>query len=207
MLEVVEFGILNNEIGDLMLYTIDEIKEKLDDFFIPLGDDFEGMRIISKKTSDTVIKNAESILNVSFPTDFKKIITEYNFGNLAINNIEFGHNEEYIQRLIDINTATNGWDKWWNTEIRPENFIVIATSDPYTILLDCSDGKIYAILSDDNDITTSLASINFELFIRSLGTLYLDFLEYKKIQSTSKHEIINETKSINISFWEYMMNF
>ncbi|MBS9773903.1 MAG: SMI1/KNR4 family protein [Tenacibaculum sp.] len=185
-----------------MIYSIIKIKSKLDDEFLPLEDEITGLRLIDKCTKIEDINNFENKLEISLPQSFKNLISKYDFGNFEICNIQFGYEDNYLTILEKLNSEADSFNKWWQGDKRPNNIIFIANSDPYTILLDCSNGYVYAMLSDDKWLEWRIVSTDFELFLRSIGTI---FLNRDNDFSEEIVKIIQENNSKDNEFWEYFL--
>lgn len=189
-----------------MIYTISDLKSALDEIFLPIEDDIQGMRLTKNKSSESSTEFLAEHLHCTFPEDFVDITEEYDFGNFAIGNIEFGYKEDYFQRLIKINNAPE-FNQWWQGSDRPSQIVLIAISDPYSILLDCRSGAIYAMLSDDEWLIWREVSVNFEAFVRCVGSIYLYNLH--NYQNLNKSQLLaaitSLTKAKDASFWEFLM--
>lgn len=154
-----------------MLLTINEIEAKLNEKFSPFDGEMDDLILKRRTTPVDNIKFAESMLNVSFPENFVDFLTNYNIDNFSLGNISFGNGSDYLDKIVRINS--DEFNHWWIGEHRPDGVICIAISDPYTILLNSHDGKVYAITSEQGmDGWESIAN-DFELFIRGVGSLFL----------------------------------
>lgn len=106
-------------------------------------------------------------------------------------NISFGHSGDYLEKIVSINN--DEFNHWWIGKHRPDSVICVAISDPYTILLNTHDGKVYAITSEQTmDGWESIAD-SFELFIRGVGSHFL--------KACPLTVIIKSTGANDISFW------
>lgn len=107
-------------------------------------------------------------------------------------NISFGHGGDYLEKIVSINN--DEFNHWWIGKHRPDGVICVAISDPYTILLNTHDGKVYAITSEQTmDGWESIAD-TFELFIRGVGSHVL--------KTCSISEIIKLTGASDTAFWK-----
>ncbi|MER1720770.1 nuclease, partial [Proteus terrae] len=82
---------------------------------------------------------------------------------------------------------------WWIGDKRPENIIVIALSDPYTILLNTQTGNVFAMTSESSMDSFEHIAVNFCVFFRAVATLFLTDI--------SPERIIELTSSQTTSFW------
>ncbi len=180
-----------------MLLTVEEIREQLDNKFFPLGDDFDDLRLLNRDKPLLNIKLVESKLNISFPELFVSFLSTYNLDNFSLCNISFGNGSDYLDMLVEINAEDN-INKWWIGEKRPVEYIVIAISDPYTILLNTITGQIFSMTSESlMDDFVPIAS-DFVLFFRGIGTLFLT--------KETPDIIAKLVSSQTIEFWDELSN-
>lgn len=98
--------------------------------------------------------------------NFIDYILKYNWGNFGFLAYQFGYNDAdglnwLVQRNLDYEDFTT---------LKECGFIIIANGDPYTILLECVSGKIFAIDSEtDLDKRIPIAE-SFEQLVRGMGT-------------------------------------
>lgn len=175
-----------------MLLTFDEITKALEDKFSPLGEDFNDFILFKRTTLLTGLDLLEQMLTLSFPDDFTSFISLYNLDNFSLFNISFGCGEDYLERLFMLNSP-NEFTQWWIGDERPENVIVIALSDPYTLLLNTQTGNVFVMTSESSMDSFEHIAVNFFAFFRAVATLFLTDI--------SPDRIIELTSSKTTSFW------
>lgn len=175
-----------------MLLTLDQITKELEDKFSPLGEDFNDLILFKRATPLTGLGLLEQTLTLSLPDDFTSFISLYNLDNFSLFNISFGCGEDYLERLFMLNSP-NEFAQWWIGDKRPENIIVIALSDPYTILLNTQTGNVFAMTSESSMDSFEHIAVNFCVFFRAVATLFLTDI--------SPERIIELTSSQTTSFW------
>ncbi|WP_289997894.1 SMI1/KNR4 family protein [Photorhabdus laumondii] len=180
-----------------MLLTIKEISEQLDEKFSLLGDDFDDLKLSKRYKPLLNVEILEKKLNVIFPKEFLSFIKDYDLDNLSLGNISFGNGSDYLEMIVNINSES-AFNHWWIGENRPKEFIVIAISDPYTILLNTITGEVFVMTSESSMDDFEQVSTSFELFIRGVGTIFLG-----KETST---KIIKYVGSRTNEFWEEIAN-
>lgn len=174
-----------------MLLTINEIEVMLHEKFSPFNVEMDDLILKKRMVPANNIKHSEEGLGSNFPKDFIDFVNNYDIDNFSLGNLSFGHGDDYLEKIVRINS--DEFNHWWIGEHRPDGVICIAISDPYTILLNTHDGKVYAITSEQTmDGWESIAD-NFELFIRGVGSYFL--------KACPLTEIIKSTGAIDISFW------
>ncbi|CRL65556.1 hypothetical protein [Proteus vulgaris] len=146
-----------------MLLTLDEITKELEKKFSPLGEDFDDLVLFKRATPLTDLSTLEQKSILSLPDDFTSFISLYNLDNFSLFNISFGCGEDYLERLFMLNSP-NEFTQWWTGNKRPENMIVIALSDPYTLLLNTQTGNVFAMTSETPMDSFEHIAANFFVF-------------------------------------------
>ncbi|MDO4878240.1 MAG: SMI1/KNR4 family protein [Neisseria sp.] len=181
-----------------MIYTLPEIENRLS------GRPLPETRLIRKKTEAAQISNTEQTLGITFPPAFKNTISTYDLGNFEINDIHFGHTGDYLAELSALNTPDPWGGKWWQGETRPSDIIAIALSDPHTYLLDCQNGRIYALLSDDEWEKWRIIAQDFPTFLRIMATIAINNTEGRP-QANDLSQILSATSSQAEHFWRHII--
>ena len=153
----------------MKLLTIEEIQRGLDIEFAPLEPALTGYRLLPKTTDENKVKAVEHQLRVIFPDEFRKSISEFDFGNLTIGPVAFCFAGDYLKELIDLNSGT----RWWGSGDRPRDLLMVANSDPFAILLNVDDGSVHAMDSQQGVQSGFKIAENFRLFFLGLGTAML----------------------------------
>ncbi|MFW0767458.1 nuclease [Trabulsiella odontotermitis] len=175
-----------------MLLTIADIESQLDEKFSRFQGEMDDLILRKRLEPLKNIRGLEEELNIKLDSEFLSFITEYDLDNFSLGNISFGSGQNYIDTLIKLNSE-NDFNQWWSGESRPGGIIVVAISDPYAILLNSFNGEIYAITSESDINENEPISVNFELFIRGVGSLFL-----KHCQPT---EVCVSVGARNKDFW------
>lgn len=175
-----------------MLLTFDEITKALEDKFSSLGEDLNDLILLKRTTPFTDLGLLEQTLMLSLPDDFTSFISLYNLDNFSLFNISFGCGEDYLERLSILNSP-NELTQWWTGDKRPENMIVIALSDPYTLLLNTQTGAVFAMTDESTMEGIEHIATHFSLFFKAAATLLLTDI--------SVNRVIELTSSQTTSFW------
>ncbi|WP_193016257.1 nuclease [Proteus sp. FME41] len=175
-----------------MLLTLDEIERQLENKFSPLGEGFNDLILAKRTIPLTDLDLLEQTLTLSFPDDFTSFISLYNLDNFSLFNLSFGCGEDYLERLFMLNSP-NEFTQWWIGDKRPDSLIVIALSDPYTILLNTQTGAIFAMTSESTMDSFEHIAANFFIFFSAVATLFLTDI--------SSDSVIKLTSSQTTSFW------
>lgn len=180
-----------------MLLTLEDIREQLDNKFSPLGSDFDDLRLLKRNKLLSNLESSEEKLNISFPEKFSSFLANYDLDNFSLCNISFGSGSDYLNMIVDINTV-DSINKWWVGKNRPIEFIVIAMSDPYTILLNVNTGEIFSMSSESSIDDFEKIASDFILFFRGIGTL---FITKKSVMTIVKLVLSGTTE-----FWDELSN-
>ncbi|MGI3427959.1 nuclease [Providencia stuartii] len=180
-----------------MLLTLEEIREQLNNKFSPLGSDFDDLRLLKRDQPLLNLKSSEELLNITFPEKFSSFLDSYNLDNFSLCNISFGNGSDYLNMLVSINDRDNV-NKWWTGKNRPAEFIVIAISDPYTIILNVNTGEVFSMTNESSMDDFEQIASDFILFFRGLGTLF--------INKESPMAIAKLVSSQAIKFWDELSN-
>ena len=87
--------------------------------------------------------------------------------------------------------------------LHKKGLIIIANGDPYTILLECKSGKIYAFTSDMSyDEIIPIAS-DFREFIRAIGTA--QYAVWKKDEKDFIELMSREIADNSLIFWKALV--
>jgi len=152
----------------MKLLTIDEIISSILDETNGLDEEItDGMILKEEMIPYSSIDKVKQLLKIeSLDQVFSDYILKYNWGNVGFLSYQFGNNDETgLDWLINRNLEYSDYHI-----LQKEGLIIIANGDPYTVLLECKTGKIYAFTSDmsyDNKI--QIAS-DFEELVKDMGT-------------------------------------
>jgi len=175
-----------------MLLTIEEIESRLDKKFSPFDGEMDDLILTKRKLPISNLESSEKTLDVKFPSDFTSFLKKYDVDNFSLGNVAFGSGGDYLDKIIDLNDKDN-FSHWWVGNNRPQGVIVVALSDPYTILLNTIDCKIYAITSEEKIIDREPIAVDFNTFVRGVGSVFL--------KACSRNEIESLVGSKNSDFW------
>lgn len=183
----------------MRLMTLDEIQEGLDEEFLPLEPILEGFRLKKPGLEANVLDKSEAKISVLFPSDFRRIISTYDFGNFTIGPIAFCATGDYGRELIEYNQSV----AWWGEGLRPANLIMIANSDPYAIILDVSSGEILAIDPEVGASRANAVASSFDAFVRGVGSVFLlrNNFNNKEALAQSINDIVG---SHDNDFWSFL---
>lgn len=153
------------------LLSIEQVVHELDSQFQPLEPDLVGFRLVGPGLSRDDIRDLESKLSLHLPESFRLVATKFNLGSLTIGPTVFGSSGLYAVDLLALNSQPD--TQWWGGGGRPEALLMIANSDPFEVILDCSTGEILALQHGRQLNETSIVARNLELYLRGLGTVFV----------------------------------
>lgn len=175
-----------------MLLTVSDIEKKLHEKFNPFQGEMDDLILKKRNSPPDNLAKLESELNIKICDDFLSFVNTYDLDNFSLGNVAFGSGENYINILIELN-KNNVFNQWWVGNKRPEGVIVITISDPYGILLNNNDHKVYGITGESCQYQENEISKTFELFVRGAGTLFL--------KEGTASEVAVAVGAVNQDFW------
>ncbi|QXH52822.1 hypothetical protein KSS94_06750 [Pseudomonas fakonensis] len=167
-----------------MLLSIAQIQQALQERFTPLLEEMPELEVylLKRRSVSCPVTGLEQALNVQLPPAFVTFLSQFDMDSFTLGPITFGIGGDYLEHLLDLNREPNE-NPWWSTALRPAQQLVIATSDPYAIVLNCNDQHVYAI-TDTPAMEDSLpVAANFELFVQGIGTGFVLESDAEDIQS------------------------
>ena len=188
-----------------MILEIEVMKDKLNKKILEVFSNCDQelvnrLQLLESTLSDSELKYVESTLEISLPNDFYQMVLKYEFGGLIIGSLTFGYPQKYSQTLIDDNDEDLDYPWWGTNNKRPMNFLRVAGTDGWVVLLDTNTGKLYAFLRTSIWERHEFIAPDFNLFVCAMGTIYL---------ATQSAEIVNRTALYqdldiegNSQFWQ-----
>lgn len=138
--------------------------------------------------SDAQILKLERAFGCVLPESFKHIVQHYDVSRLEIADTVFSE-ETYFDELLWLNCETT----WWcgspfafpeapRTTARPAHLLMIAQGDPFSWLLDLTDGRILGLDVEKLYPDAVHAAHDVEQFIRCRATLWLAGLRSQPLE-------------------------
>ena len=185
----------------MQLLTIDEIISSIMKETDGLDAEItEGIILRKEEISLSEIKKLKSELEIEYlDSVFTENILSYNWGNFGFLSYQFGYGDEMsLNWLINRNLEYEDYPV-----LRKKNLIIIANGAPYTILLDCKSGEIYAFTSDMTyEEIVSVAS-DFEEFVRAMGTA--QYAVWKQSEEEFVELMEREASDSSLAFWKELV--
>ena len=184
------------------LLTVDEIISSILEETNGLDEEITDGMILSKIELPAVeVDKLKSKLKIErLNAVFTEDILSYNFGNLGFLSYQFGYGDEMsLDWLVNRNL-----DYWDYQLLHEKGLIIIANGDPYTILLECRSGKIYAFTSDMSyDDIIPIAS-DFRKFVRAMGTA--QYAVWKNAEKEFVELMSKELTGRSLEFWKVLVS-
>lgn len=121
------------------------------------------------------VKELESRLSVSLPEDFALFLHQawdiHQIGCYVFSN----QGESYAVQILRNNAPFGIPDNhlllnWWGIGHRPENWLLVAGTDGWAILLDCVSGSVWAYRRSEAFEQREQVASSFLLFVQGAGT-------------------------------------
>lgn len=186
----------------MQLLTIDEIISSIMKETDGLDAEITDGIILSKKEiPQSEIEKLKSELGIEYlDSTFSEYILSYNWGNFGFLSYQFGYGDEMsLSWLINRNLEYEDYPI-----LLKKNLIIIANGDPYTILLECKSGKIYAFTSDMSYEEIVLIASDFEEFIRAMGTA--QYAVWKNAEKEFIELMQRENSESSLKFWKELVS-
>ena len=186
----------------MQLLTIDEIISSIMEETEGLDAEITDGIILSKKEiPQSEIEKLKSELGIEYlDSAFSEYILGYNWGNFGFLSYQFGYGDETsLSWLINRNLD---YDEY--PVLRERNLIIIANGDPYTILLECKSGEIYAFTSDMSYEEIVPVASDFKEFIRVMGTAQYAVWNHTEEEFVELME--REASDSSLAFWKELVS-
>ena len=149
--------------------------------------------------STEIVRLKEELKIDVLDQNFINSILKYSWGNLSILSYQFGYNDDNgINWLIQRN---KGYEDY--PVLQAAGLIIIANGDPYTILLECSSGRIYTIDSETEVGEKMLIADYFEQLVRGMGTAQYACWGQRETEFIQLMEHI--TQGVGMPFWHSLV--
>ena len=185
----------------MQLLTIDEIISSIMKETDGLDAEITDGIILSKKEiPPSEIEKLKSELEIEYlDSVFTENIISYNWGNFGFLSYQFGYGDEMsLNWLINRNLEYEDYPV-----LHKNNLIIIANGDPYTILLECKSGKIYAFTSDMSYEEIAPIAPDFKEFIKAMGTA--QYVVWKHAEKEFVELMEREASDSSLAFWKELV--
>lgn len=161
----------------------------------------DGIILSKKEIPQSEIEKLKSELGIEYlDSTFQEYISSYNWGNFGFLSYQFGYGDETsLNWLINRNLD---YDEY--PVLRKNNLIIIANGDPYTILLECKSGEIYAFISDMSYEEIVTVASDFEEFVRAMGTA--QYAVWKNAEKEFIESMEREYSESSLKFWKELVS-
>ena len=132
---------------------------------------------------------------------FIDLVLNYNWGDFGFLSYQFGYSDEASLRwLINRNLDYEDYPTLHQLDL-----IIIANGDPYTLLLECTSGKVYALSSEMDYDEKILIASDFCALVCGMGTGQVAFWQNEaKAFVTLMDEL---APSESLSFWKNFVGY
>lgn len=187
--------------GEMELLTLDEIKQGLEQEFLPLEPMLTGFRLIDGGVSDEALNFFEHQLGTKLPENFRDLVKKFDFGHLTIGPIVFCNTGDYLQELTEFNSRA----KWWGEGLRPQKMLMVANSDPYFILLNVETEELFAGEVELGWQCAKRVAKGFNVYLRCIGTAMLN----RNIVDNDREfaeAVMHASGGTDLDYWSQLIN-
>ena len=185
----------------MQLLTIDEIISSIMEETEGLDAEItDGIVLSKEEIPQSEIEKVKSELGIEYlDSAFSEHILSYNWGDSGFLSYQFGYGDETsLNWLINRNLEYEDYPV-----LRKKNLIIIANGDPYTILLECKSGKIYALTSDMSYEEIVPVASDFKEFVRAMGTA--QYAVWKQSEEEFVELMEREASDSSLDFWKELV--
>lgn len=186
----------------MQLLTIDEIISSILEETEGLDSEItDGIILRKEEIPQSEIEKLKSELEIEYlDSVFSEHILKYNWGNFGFLSYQFGYGDETsLSWLINRNLEYEDYPV-----LLKKNLIIIANGDPYTILLECKFGEIYAFTSDMSYEEIVPIASDFEEFIRVMGTA--QYAVWKHAEKEFVELMECKASDSSLAFWKELVS-
>lgn len=132
---------------------------------------------------------------------FRKYILAYNWGQIGFLSYQFGYGDDTsLTWLMNRNLEYHDY-----STLQERGLIIIANGDPYTILLDCQSGAVYALDAEMNYDEKIWLTPDFLAFVRAMGTA--QSAVWKGCESDFIRLMTRIGHASSLIFWQSLVGF
>ena len=132
---------------------------------------------------------------------FRKYILAYNWGQIGFFSYQFGYGDGTSLTWL-INRNLEYYDY---STLQERGLIIITNGDPYTILLDCKSGEVYAVDAEMTYDEKIWLSPDFLAFVRAMGTA--QSAVWTGCESDFIHLMTRIGNASSLIFWQSLVGF
>lgn len=182
----------------MTLLKLEDIRQKLDEEFAPLEPELTGFRMRKSRLEMRDIKRIACNFGIEFPDSFVELLSFCDLGDLTLGQISFGSGHDYESTLKKYNISPEC--RWWSGDATPNSMLVVALSDPYTIVLNCESGEVIGFPNDQTIECGVVIASDIVLFVRGVGTIFLTRNDSDDKEDLG-YKVSLAARSDNSEFW------
>lgn len=132
-------------------------------------------RASTRDDAERLAGEIQRSLDCRLPPSFVDAMATWDLGHCEIAGILFGRGSRYDEQVAEYNAPTPGIRWWEDTEgtSRPADLIMVASGDPWILLLHCVTGQALAYDSEAGSPTARPIASDFSHLVRGLATVEL----------------------------------
>ena len=131
---------------------------------------------------------------------FRRYILAYNWGQIGFLSYQFGYGDGTSLTWLIIRNL-----EYYDYSTLQESSLIIANGDPYTILLDCQSGAVYAVDAEMTYDEKIWLAPDFLAFVRAMGTA--QSAVWKGCESDFIHLMTRNCHASSLIFWQSLVGF
>ena len=188
------------------LLTIDQIISIIEEAIQGLDPEIrEGIVLSHTEVSVSELDRLKKQLQIQdLDAIFRKYILAYNWGQIGFLSYQFGYGDDTsLTWLMNRNLEYHDYSTLLYSTLQERGLIIIANGDPYTILLDCQSGAVYALDAELTYDEKIWLAPDFLVFVRAMGTA--QFAVWKGCESNFIHLMTRIGNASSLIFWQSLV--
>ncbi|MGY3231222.1 hypothetical protein ACVWWJ_002706 [Luteibacter sp. HA06] len=183
----------------MALYSLKDLQHSLDVKFAHQEPMLTGFRLLDGGLDDERVVHAESVLGVSFPRAFREAIKLLSFEHFTIGPVAFCYTGDYLAEMMRLNISVH----WWGEGPRPAEWLMVANSDPYAILISIDTGAIWVMDPERGSREAVCVAPDFDIYLRGVGTVILERNIVADKVALARN-ISSEVGGLGAEYWDYL---
>ncbi len=124
------------------LMPLNDLRERLDAKFSNPQFDLSNQRLLSPGFPEKLLRGAEKDLDTHLPRHFFELLRTYDLSRFSLAGLMFEYGEK-LRKFIEINLGKPY--PWWGAGNRPQEYLLVASTDGHLVLLSTIDGRLFAV--------------------------------------------------------------
>ena len=109
----------------------------------------------------------------ALPEPLLQLMQDWLLDDFSIANLQFGHGDEHLSQLLRQNSRDAWGQAWWGAGERPPHCWLIATGDPFALVLNGATGAVHALADESSVDASTWVCANLPDFLCGVAAIHL----------------------------------